>query len=322
MNRSGWVVIGVVAVAVVVSFVFALAAWLPDSDDDKAGPEQAVRDYLQLIADGKADEANEAVPLSRTPVEGDDTFLTDETLGAAKSRIRVVDVRTQSVSDGDARVLAEYSVGLESVQVYFHAERIGEKWRLLDTLATPVNVQSSMSTLDHAYIGDTEVLVARQSLGIDDADRILLYPGEYDVRGMDTDYLSTPAETVAVFDDDLSTHIKPVLAKLHYVPEDSLRTAVNDSVANLVRRCVATPPDTDDKCWQLVSDQLRLPGYKLELIDMPSVGELDDTGWTFSSSRGMVRVTQRDGSVTNWTFEIQGDVSVDPDNRVTVTYPT
>jgi hypothetical protein len=90
----------------------------------------------------------------------------------------------------------------------------------------------------------------------------------------------------------------------------------------LVHGCVTTPADTDDKCRQVVSEQLRLPGYKLELVDMPSIEELDNAGWTFSSSQGKVRVTQRDGSVTNGTFEIQGNVSVDPDNRVTVTYPT
>jgi hypothetical protein len=44
------------------------SAWV----EDTTGAEQAVREYLELVEDGRAEQANRMVPLTQTPVDGND----------------------------------------------------------------------------------------------------------------------------------------------------------------------------------------------------------------------------------------------------------
>jgi hypothetical protein len=161
MGRPVWV-IGGVGISVVVVILGAVLAWwlgVFDGDEDAAGAEEAVREYLELIEDGQAEQATRMVPLAQTRLDGNDEFLTDEVLDAADERIAVGDVRTTWSHENKATVSAEYRLGDENVRIKVRTEYVGDTWKLLDTLAERVLIRTNMPTLDHAKIGDIEVPV-------------------------------------------------------------------------------------------------------------------------------------------------------------------
>jgi hypothetical protein len=330
MSRSVWVVVGATISVVVVGMGLGVAviSGAFDGDDDTAGAEKAVREYLQLIADGKAEQANGVVPLLRTPVDGDDEFLTDDVLGAADERISVGEVSTKSSYADKATVAARYRLGDRDVQIDVRTERVGEAWRLLDTVATPVLIRSNMPTLDHATVGDVEVPASTKPVGLDPTDTILLYPGEYSISGIDTDYLSLHTDPVAVFDDRLYGHARPLEVAFDYQPEVSLTSSMSSSVTELVRDCVedvAKPGTHNPECRQVFPSTTVARDGTFAVPEMPLVDKLDpraitDYGWRFLSSWGVLRHIPTGGAATETNFQIKGVVSVTPDGDIRVDY--
>ena len=332
MGRSVWVVVGVSISVVVVIVGGILAAWLGafDGDEDGAGAEAAVREYLELVEDGQAEQATRMVPLARTRLDGDDEFLKDEMLDAADERIVVGDVRTTWSHENKATVSAEYRLGDEDVRIEVRTEYVGDTWKVLDTLAERVLIRTNMPTLDHAKIGDIEVPVTTKPVLDDESQEILLYPGEYTVSGTDVEHLSWVADPVAVFDEDVYSHVQPLEVALTYQAEESLASAVTGHVVDFVRTCVAAAPELGTpsaECQQVVTAPEVRKNDKLSVLEMPRVDEIDTRhatgdGWQFFSTVGTLRNTPADGVVGESAFQVQGFVSVSPDGELKIAYRT
>jgi hypothetical protein len=325
MSRVWWGVIAAATAVVVVALVVVVVRQLDgtDSDEQASGAEAAVRDYLELIADGKGDEAHELESLR--PRDGDTSLLTDEVLGAAGRRITDIDVRAQTATDTTATVTATYHLGSKSARVDLHAKRTGTKWRMSDTLAVPVRIVSTMRSLDRAYVGDTEAPVAQDTTS--DLATFLLYPGEYTVHGEDTDYLSTPSEELVVLDEDEPSDLDGPAVELRYDAKDSLADAVTASLGDFARNCVALgPPAWDRACEQVVTSRIVSDDTELALVDIPRVediaaGETDSAdGVRFTSSTGKVRVTDPGRPAVEVEFQVRGSVTVSGTSELTITY--
>jgi hypothetical protein len=309
-----------------------LASWLGvfDGDEDAAGAEDAVREYLELIEDGQAEQATRMVPLARTRLDGDDEFLEDEVLDAADERIVVGDVRTKWSHENRATVSAEYRLGDEDVRIDVRTEYDGGAWKVLDTLAERVLIRTNMPTLDHAKIGDIEVPVTTEPVADDESQEILLYPGVYTVSGTDVEHLSWQAEPLAVFDEDVYSHVQPLEVALTYQAEESLASAVTGQVVDFVRTCVAAAPGLgapSEQCQQVVTAPEVRENDKLAVLEMPRVDGIDTRhatgdGWQFFSTAGKLRTTPADGAVSESAFQVQGFVSVSPDGGLKIAYRT
>ncbi len=332
MGRSVWVVVGV-SISVVVVVLGGVLAWQLGAfggAEDGAGAEEAVREYLELIEDGHAEQATRMVPLAQTRLDGDDEFLTDEALAAADERIVVGDVRTTWSYENNATVSADYRLGDEEVRIEVRTEHVGDTWRLLDTLAERVLIRTNMPTLDHAKIGDLEVPVTTKPAAGDESQELLLYPGEYPVSGTDVEHLSWAADPVAVFDEDVYSHTRPLEVALTYQADESLASAVTGQVVDFVRTCVAAAPELGTpsaECQQVVTAPDVRRNDKLAVVEMPSVDEIDTRhatgdGWQFASTTGTLRDKRADGVAIESAFQVQGVVSVSPDGELTITYRT
>lgn len=332
MGRSLWVVVGV-SISVVVVGIASVLAWrfgVFESAADPAGAEEAVQEYLELIEDGKAEQATRMVPLEQTHLDGDEEFLSDEVLGAANVRIAVGDVRTTWNYENQATVAAEYRLGGENVRIKMRTEYVDDTWRPVDTLAKRVLIRTNMPALDHAKIGDVEVPVTTEAVLDDKSREILLYPGEYTLTGTDVERLSWEADRVAVFDEDVYSHVQPLEVALTYRAEGSLASAVTGQVDDFVRTCVAAVPELgtpSDQCRQVVTAPDLRSDDKLAVLEMPRVDEIDirhatGDGWQFASTTGTLRKTSAGGVVFESAFQVFGVVSVSLDGELKIAYRT
>ncbi len=148
--------------SVAVLFIAALTVVVVDSSHT---PEQAVRDYLTLIAQGDATAANALVdPHGHTgDGEVDPARLVDG-LRSAKARITINRLLTSSDPSADiVTVDVDYSLsgghGNAALRVRREPNRFGvfTRWRVIDPLLVPVAVQTNTPAFDTAHLGAAEV---------------------------------------------------------------------------------------------------------------------------------------------------------------------
>lgn len=298
-RRIKRIVVGVVALVVlgvVAAVALTVANWTRT-------PEAKVRQYLDLLADGKASAATAMVdPGLPNDQRG---FLSDEVMASSSARIEVEDVTADDAEHSKERVVTA-TMRLDGER-FTRSFRVTEakktfgllkNWKIQDAMVARVDVQADNVT--HFSIGGEEMSVA--TLKEAPSSSIVLYPGVYTFTPEETgEYIDAAPKTVSVkaaTGYDSSYYGGTVELKGAY--NDKMAAAALDAAAALTNSCATVPGNIDSACPSAVqSRNLAL----LQVKTMPTA---------------MKATTDEGGVYTGEaTFTIQGNESWDKQRDVT-----
>ncbi|WP_286130976.1 hypothetical protein [Actinomyces sp. HMSC035G02] len=307
-RRIKRIVVGVVALVVlgvVATVALTIANWTRT-------PEAKVRQYLDLLADGKASAATAMVdPGLPNDQRG---FLSDEVMASSSARIEVEDVTADDAERSKERVVTA-TMRLDGER-FTRSFRVTEakktfgllkNWKIQDAMVARVDVQADNVT--HFSIGGEKMSVA--TLKEAPSSSIVLYPGVYTFTPEETgEYIDAAPKTISVkaaTGYDSSYYGGTVELKGTY--NDKMAAAALDAAAALTNSCATVPGNIDSACPSAVQSRtLAL----LQVKTMPTA---------------MKATTDEGGVYTGEaTFTIQGmeswDKQRDVTSRVTATVKT
>ena len=307
-RRIKRIVVGVVALVVlgvVATVALTIANWTRT-------PEAKVRQYLDLLADGKASAATAMVdPGLPNDQRG---FLSDEVMASSSARIEVEDVTADDAERSKERVVTA-TMRLDGER-FTRSFRVTEakktfgllkNWKIQDAMVARVDVQADNVT--HFSIGGEKMSVA--TLKEAPSSSIVLYPGVYTFTPEETgEYIDAAPKTISVkaaTGYDSSYYGGTVELKGTY--NDKMAAAALDAAAALTNSCATVPGNIDTACPSAVQSRtLAL----LQVKTMPTA---------------MKATTDEGGVYTGEaTFTIQGmeswDKQRDVTSRVTATVKT
>ena len=307
-RRIKRIVVGVVALVVlgvVATVALAIANWTRT-------PEAQVRQYLDLLADGKASAATAMVdPGLPNDQRG---FLSDEVMASSSARIEVEDVTVDDAEHSKERVVTA-TMRLDGER-FTRSFRVSEakktfgllkNWKIQDAMVSRVDVQADNVT--HFSIGGEKMSVA--TLKEAPSSSIVLYPGVYTFTPEETgEYIDAAPKTMSVkaaTGYDSSYYGGTVELKGTY--NDKMAAAALEAAAALTNSCATVPGNIDTACPMAVQSRtLAL----LQVKTMPTA---------------MKATTDEGGEYTGEaTFTIQGmeswDKQHDVTSRVTATVKT
>ena len=298
-RRIKRIVVGVVALVVlgvVATVALTVANWTRT-------PEAKVRQYLDLLADGKASAATAMVdPGLPNDQRG---FLSDEVMASSSARIEVDDVTADDAEHSKERVVTA-TMRLDGER-FTRSFRVSEakksfgllkNWKIQDAMVARVDVQADNVT--HFSIGGEKMSVA--TLKEAPSSSIVLYPGVYTFTPEETgEYIDAAPKTVSVkaaTGYDSSYNGGTVELKGTY--NDKMAAAALDAAAALTNSCATVPGNIDSACPSAVQSRtLAL----LQVKTMPTA---------------MKATTDEGGVYTGEaTFTIQGNESWDKQRDVT-----
>ena len=298
-RRIKRIVVGVVALVVlgvVATVALTIANWTRT-------PEAKVRQYLDLLADGKASAATAMVdPGLPNDQRG---FLSDEVMASSSARIEVEDVTADDAERSKERVVTA-TMRLDGER-FTRSFRVSEakksfgllkNWKIQDAMVARVDVQADNVT--HFSIGGEKMSVA--TLKEAPSSSIVLYPGVYTFTPEETgEYIDAAPKTVSVkaaTGYDSSYNGGTVELKGTY--NDKMAAAALDAAAALTNSCATVPGNIDSACPSAVQSRtLAL----LQVKTMPTA---------------MKATTDEGGVYTGEaTFTIQGNESWDKQRDVT-----
>ena len=307
-RRIKRIVVGVVALVVlgvVATVALAIANWTRT-------PEAQVRQYLDLLADGKASAATAMVdPGLPNDQRG---FLSDEVMASSSARIEVEDVTVDDAEHSKERVVTA-TMRLDGER-FTRSFRVSEakktfgllkNWKIQDAMVSRVDVQADNVT--HFSIGGEKMSVA--TLKEAPSSSIVLYPGVYTFTPEETgEYIDAAPKTMSVkaaTGYDSSYYGGTVELKGTY--NDKMAAAALEAAAALTNSCATVPGNIDTACPSAVQSRtLAL----LQVKTMP-------TAMTATTDEGGVYTGEA-------TFTIQGmeswEKQRDVTSRVTATVKT
>ena len=297
--------VALVAVVIVGTIALTVANWTRT-------PEAKVRQYLDLLADGKASAATAMVdPGLPNDQRG---FLSDEVMASSSARIEVEDVTVDDAEHSKERVVTA-TMRLDGER-FTRSFRVSEakktfgllkNWKIQDAMVARVDVQADNVT--HFSIGGEKMSVA--TLKEAPSSSIVLYPGVYTFTPEETgEYIDAAPKTISVkaaTGYDSSYYGGTVELKGTY--NDKMAAAALDAAAALTNSCATVPGNIDTACPSAVQSRtLAL----LQVKTMPTA---------------MKATTDEGGVYTGEaTFTIQGmeswDKQRDVTSRVTATVKT
>ena len=307
-RRIKRIVVGVVALVVlgvVATVALAIANWTRT-------PEAQVRQYLDLLADGKASAATAMVdPGLPNDQRG---FLSDEVMASSSARIEVEDVTVDDAEHSKERVVTA-TMRLDGER-FTRSFRVSEakktfgllkNWKIQDAMVSRVDVQADNVT--HFSIGGEKMSVA--TLKEAPSSSIVLYPGVYTFTPEETgEYIDAAPKTMSVkaaTGYDSSYYGGTVELKGTY--NDKMAAAALEAAAALTNSCATVPGNIDTACPSAVQSRtLAL----LQVKTMPtSMKATTDEGGVYTGEA---------------TFTIQGmeswEKQRDVTSRVTATVKT
>lgn len=307
-RRIKRIVVGVVALVVlgvVATVALAIANWTRT-------PEAQVRQYLDLLADGKASAATAMVdPGLPNDQRG---FLSDEVMASSSARIEVEDVTVDDAEHSKERVVTA-TMRLDGER-FTRSFRVSEakktfgllkNWKIQDAMVSRVDVRADNVT--HFSIGGEKMSVA--TLKEAPSSSIVLYPGVYTFTPEETgEYIDAAPKTISVkaaTGYDSSYYGGTVELKGTY--NDKMAAAALEAAAALTNSCATVPGNIDTACPSAVQSRtLAL----LQVKTMPTA----------------MKATTNEGGVYTGeaTFTIQGmeswEKQRDVPSRVTATVKT
>ncbi len=253
-RRIKRIVVGVVAfvvLAVVATVALAIANWTRT-------PEAQVRQYLDLLADGKASAATALVdPGLPNDQRG---FLSDEVMASSSARIEVEDVTVDDAEHSKERVVTA-TMRLDGER-FTRSFRVSEakktfgllkNWKIQDAMVSRVDVQADNVT--HFSIGGEKMSVA--TLKEASSSSIVLYPGVYTFTPEETgEYIDAAPKTMSVkaaTGYDSSYYGGTVELKGTY--NDKMAAAALEAAAAMTNSCATVPGNIDTACPSAVQSR-------------------------------------------------------------------
>lgn len=253
-RRIKRIVVGVVAfvvLAVVATVALAIANWTRT-------PEAQVRQYLDLLADGKASAATALVdPGLPNDQRG---FLSDEVMASSSARIEVEDVTVDDAEHSKERVVTA-TMRLDGER-FTRSFRVREakktfgllkNWKIQDAMVSRVDVQADNVT--HFSIGGEKMSVA--TLKEASSSSIVLYPGVYTFTPEETgEYIDAAPKTMSVkaaTGYDSSYYGGTVELKGTY--NDKMAAAALEAAAAMTNSCATVPGNIDTACPSAVQSR-------------------------------------------------------------------
>ena len=253
-RRIKRIVVGVVALVVlgvVATVALAIANWTRT-------PEAQVRQYLDLLADGKASAATAMVdPGLPNDQRG---FLSDEVMASSSARIEVEDVTVDDAEHSKERVVTA-TMRLDGER-FTRSFRVSEakktfgllkNWKIQDAMVSRVDVQADNVT--HFSIGGEKMSVA--TLKEASSSSIVLYPGVYTFTPEETgEYIDAAPKTISVkaaTGYDSSYYGGTVELKGTY--NDKMAAAALEAAAALTNSCATVPGNIDTACPSAVQSR-------------------------------------------------------------------
>ncbi len=253
-RRIKRIVVGVVALVVlgvVTTVALAIANWTRT-------PEAKVRQYLELLAEGKASAATAMVdPGLPNDQRG---FLSDQVMASASARIEVEDVTADDAEYAKERVVtATMRLDGERFTRSFRVSQakktfgLLKNWKIQDAMVARVDVQADNVT--HFSIGGEKMSVA--TLKEAPSSSIVLYPGVYTFTPEETgDYIDAAPKTLSVkaaTGYDSSTYGGTV--ELTGTYNDKMAAAALEAAAALTNSCATVPGNIDTACPSAVQSR-------------------------------------------------------------------
>ena len=243
--------VALVAVVIVGTIALTVANWT-------STPEAKVRQYLDLLADGKASAATAMVdPGLPNDQRG---FLSDEVMASSSARIEVEDVTVDDAEHSKERVVTA-TMRLDGER-FTRSFRVSEakktfgllkNWKIQDAMVSRVDVQADNVT--HFSIGGEKMSVA--TLKEAPSSSIVLYPGVYTFTPEETgEYIDAAPKTVSVkaaTGYDSSYYGGTVELKGTY--NDKMAAAALDAAAALTNSCATVPGNIDTACPSAVQSR-------------------------------------------------------------------
>ena len=275
-RRIKRIVVGVVALVVlgvVAAVSLTIANWTRT-------PEAKVRQYLDLLADGKASAATAMVdPGLPNDQRG---LLSDDVMASASARIEVEDVSADDAEHSKERVVrATMRLDGERFTRLFRVSEakktfgLLKNWKIQDALLSHVDVLADNVT--HFSIGGEKISVA--TLKEAPSNFIVLYPGVYTVTPEETgEYIDAAPKTMSVkaaTGYDSSYYGGTV--ELRGTFNDKMAAAALEAAAALTNSCATVPGNIDTACPSAVQSRtLAL----LQVKTMPTAmkARTDDSG--------------------------------------------
>ncbi len=253
-RRIKRIVVGIVALVVlgvVATVALAIANWTRT-------PEAQVRQYLDLLADGKASAATAMVdPGLPNDQRG---FLSDEVMASSSARIEVEDVTVDDAEHSKERVVTA-TMRLDGER-FTRSFRVSEakktfgllkNWKIQDAMVSRVDVQADNVT--HFSIGGEKMSVA--TLKEAPSSSIVLYPGVYTFTPEETgEYIDAAPKTMSVkaaTGYDSSYYGGTVELKGTY--NDKMAAAALEAAAALTNSCATVPGNIDTACPSAVQSR-------------------------------------------------------------------
>ena len=263
--------VALVAVVIVGTIALTVANWT-------STPEAKVRQYLDLLADGKASAATAMVD----PGLPDDQrgFLFDKVMASASARIEVEDVTVDDEENSKERVVkATMRLGGERFTHWFRVSEAKKtfglltNWKIENAMIERVFVESRKVT--HFSIGGEKMSVA--TLTESSSAYIVLYPGVYTITPEETgEYIDAEPRTVlvrAIEDFDRTRTGARVYLEGTY--NDKVAAAALEAAVALTKSCATVSGRTDTACPGAISSR---PLSFLELKTIPTTVKLQDDG--------------------------------------------
>ena len=299
-------------VVVVIAGVVALAVL-----NGQRSPEARTRQYLQLLADGKAEAATAMVDPGISNEER--VFMTDAVMQAASARIEITEVKESQESSknkGDVRyVTATLSLDGQRFTHDFVLTQGKKEFGVLDnwqiTEAFMLKVEVKAKGIPAVSIGDATKTLAK------DDNSITVYPGVYTVSAANTgEYVTAPPVTVSAADDFSSRSIT-----FEAVYSDALKTAALDAAVAKVKSCgsVENAGNLGEGCpFFLQSKTLAV----LSVKEVPTqiVGDKHNPGWYTAENAVFTKQEGsgifKDSAPVDVKYKVSVHVKVDENNAI------
>ena len=221
-------------------------------------PEAKVREYLELLAAGKANAATAMVDPDLS--NEDRVFLTDEAMASASSRLEIEDVEeSESGRSKNRTVIATMRLDGERFTRLFRVSQgdstlgVLKNWKIQDAMVSRVDVQADNVT--HFSIGGEKMSVA--TLKEAPSSSIVLYPGVYTFTPEETgEYIDAAPKTMSVkaaTGYDSSYYGGTVELKGTY--NDKMAAAALEAAAALTNSCATVPGNIDTACPSAVQSR-------------------------------------------------------------------
>ena len=263
--------VALVAVVIVGTIALTVANWTRT-------PEAKVRQYLDLLADGKASAATAMVdPGLPNDQRG---FLSDEVMASSSARIEVDDVTADDAEHSKERVVTatmrldgERFTRSFRVSVAKNTFGLLKNWKIQDAMVSRVDVQAD--NVSAFSIGGEKLSIA--TLKEASSSSIVLYPGVYTFTPEETgEYIDAAPKTISVkaaTGYDSSYYGGTV--ELTGTYNDKMAAAALEAAAALTNSCATVPGNIDTACPVAVQSRtLAL----LQIKAMPTVMKATEDG--------------------------------------------